>query len=405
MADNKLFYNLSENNAGRFKTDKQNEKVIGLVKPVQGSPSTFGYLISGGQQYGASYVDITNIASKIANTQAQAYSDIAYTTAKQYANDKLKDYAKKSEIKDIKPNGTGSFTVNGAEYTISFNDKGTISVNKYVPTTVSRVEVPTLNATKTETGGGTFYVGYTYNIRLGINFHPETTQSIYAAFDNETRQPFNIKIYNGQSYFYNFDVSEGLSSHTISYNVKDVMSNVTYTTYQGTVTANTSYTASVSTSGEKTFTVIAYDGKTTNSLSKKQTQITAYQTVTPKTIFAYGVAENRILDNSYIVQSYIGSDNKFVFCSSGDYTGTNKPKSVTINEGTPIVIFHKSLGTPTFKQLGAPDTSWKKLRDEHVSGVVNDSAGNGKIYAPAEYVIYQHTHTNDQGTWEITWAK
>lgn len=396
MADNKLFYNVHEINSSAFMFDAKYEKSIGLVKPDPGSHSHFGYIISGHQQYGASYQDIELIA--------KSKADNAYSTAKQYADDKLKDYALKTEItdNDTKPHGTGSFTADGAEYTISFKPSGEISVSKYVAPTVSYVDLSELSANKTETGGGTFYVGYSYTINLGIDV-TSTSQNIEVGFKNDTKQEFDIRINDGSDDLYTYHMPAGLSVSSITYDGARVMSDVAVKTYTGVVKYGISYTASVSTSGEKTFTVFVDDHKTTNSLSKTQKRITASQTINPKTIFAYGDSEYTILSNSYILKSY--TDSGITHASSGDYTGSNKPQSVTIiGGGTPTVIFHKSLGTPTFKQLGAPDTSWKKLRDEHVSGVVNDAAGNGKIGASADYVIYQREHTNGQGTWEITWA-
>lgn len=395
MADNKLFYNVHEINSSAFMFDKNYEKSIGLVKPDPESHSHFGYIISGHQQYGASYQDIELIA--------KSKADNAYSTAKQYTDNQLTNYALKTEItdNDTKPHGTGSFTADGAEYTISFNNDGKISVSKYVAPTVSYVDLTQLSANKTEIGGGTFYVGYSYTINLGIDV-TSTLQNIEVGFKNDTKQEFDIRINDGSDDLYTYHMPAGLLAPSITYDGAPVMSDVAGKTYTGVVKYGISYTASVSTSGEKTFTVFVDDHKTTNSLSKTQPKITASQTINPKTIFAYGDSEYNILRNSYILKSY--TDSGITHSSSGDYTGANKPTSVTINAGDPTVIFHESLGTPTFKQLGAPDTSWKKLRDEHVSGVVNDSAGNGKIDAPAKYVIYQHTHTNGQGTWEITWA-
>lgn len=412
MADNKLFYTVSEGNAESFKDAKKDEKVIGLIRPSQ-STAPFGYFISGGQQYGASYTDIAEIA--------EAKADTAYANAKQYADDtfatnievgrkfndvnnKFSDYALKSEItdNDTKPNGSASFTSDGAKWTISFDDNGKISVNKYVATTVSSVSVPQLSANTTGRGGGKFYVGYNYNVVVGIDV-TSTSQPVTATFKNDTKQAFEVKVWDGSTYCYTYSMPAGLSTPSITFTSTHVMSDVANRTYTGAVAFNTTYTPSVSTSGEKTFTVFVNDGTTTNSSSKRQIQLTASQTVNSKTIFAYGTGENHILVGNYISKSYIDPDGH-VFASSGDYDGAGKPKSVTINAGDPTVIFHKSLGTPTFKQLGAPDTSWTLVRENRVAGIANDITGKEKIEAPADYVIYQHEHTNGQGTWEITWA-
>lgn len=410
MADNKLFYTVSEANAESFKDAKKDEKVIGLIRPSQSS-SPFGYFISGGQQYGASYKDIELIA--------ETKADTAYDTAKQYAdatfatnsavsekfkdvNNKFNDYALKSEITDIKPNGNASFSSDGAKWTISFDDNGKISVDKYVATTVSSVSVPQLLATKTERGGGTFYVGYNYNVVVGIDV-TSTSQPVTATFKNDTKQAFEVKVWDGSTYCYTYSMPAGLSTPSITFTSTHVMSDVANKIYTGAVAFNTTYTPSVSTSGEKTFTVFVNDGTTINSKSNRQIQLSASQTVNSKTIFAYGTRENHILVGNYISKSYIDPDGH-VFASSGDYDGAGKPKSVTINAGDPTVIFHKSLGTPTFKQMNAVDTSWTLVRENRVAGIANDITGKEKIEAPADYVIYQHKHTNGQGTWDITWA-
>lgn len=411
MADNKLFYTVSESNAESFKDAKKDEKVIGLIRPSQSTGSPFGYFISGGQQYGASYADIVLIAD--------AQADNAYVKATQYAdntfatnssvtskftevNNKFNNYALKSEITDIKPNGNASFSSDGAKWTISFDDNGKISVDKYVATTVSSVSVPQLSATKTERGGGKFYVGYNYNVVVGIDV-TSTSQPVTATFKNDTKQAFEVKVWDGSTYCYTYSMPAGLSTPSITFTSTHVMSDVANKTYTGAVAFNTTYSPTVSTNGEKTFTVFVNDGTTINSKSNRQIQLTASQTVNSKTIFAYGNAENHILVGNYISKSYIDPDGH-VFASSGDYDGAGKPKLVTINAGDPTVIFHKSLGTPTFKQLNAVDTSWTLVRENRVAGIANDITGKEKIEAPADYVIYQHTHTNDQGTWDITWA-
>lgn len=413
MADNKLFYTVSENNAESFKDAKKDEKVIGLIRPLQSSDSPFGYFISGGQQYGASYKDIELIA--------ETKADTAYDTAKQYAdatfatnsavsskfsevNNKFNNYALKSEItdNDTKPNGSASFTSDGVKWTISFDDNGKILVDRYVATTVSSVSVPQLSATKTGRGGGTFYVGYQYNVVVGIDV-TSTSQPVTATFKNDTKQAFEVKVWDGSSYCYTYSMPAGLSTPSITFTSTHVMSDVANNTYTGTVAFNTTYSPTVSTSGEKTFTVFVNDGTTIDSKSQRQIQLTASQTVNSKTIFAYGNAENHILVGNYISKSYIDPDGH-VFASSGDYSGASKPTTVTISAGDPTVIFHKSLGTPTFTQMGAVDASWKLDKEKRVAGIANDIAGNGKIEAPADYVIYKHLNTKAEGTWKITWA-
>lgn len=412
MADNKLFYNVAEGNAESFKAAKKDEKVIGLIKPAQNSASTFGYFISGGQQYGASYHDIELIAA--------AKADGAYTTAKDYAdntfakagdvsnkfaevNNKFGNYALKSEItdNDTKPNGTGSFSADGVDYTISFDENGKISVSKYVATTVSSVSVPALSANTTKTGGGRFYVGYSYNVVVGIDV-TSTSQSVTATFKNDTKQAFEVKVYDGSTYCYTYSMPAGLAAPSITFTSSYVMDDVANKTYTGVVAFNKSCTPSVDTTGERTFTVYANDGKTVKSSAKAQSNINASTTVSSKTIFAYGSVLDQVLTgDNYISQSY--TEGGKTFASSADYNDANKPSSVTIIAGTPAVIFHKSLGTPTFKQLGAADAAWTKLREVKVAGVVSNLAGDGKIEAPADYVIYQHTATNAEGTWDITW--
>lgn len=404
---NKLFYTLSKDNASAFINDDVSKSALGIVKP--GTGESFGYFVTYGQQVGASYADL-------ASAEARAYNSAVTYTTNNYAtktsvqevvttfNASLNDYALKSEItdNDTKPNGTGSFSADGVDYTISFDENGTISVSKYVATTVSSVSVPALTATKTTSGGGRFYVGYSYNVVVGIDV-TSTSQSVTATFKNDTKQAFEVKVYDGTSYCYTYSMPAGLANPSITFTSSHVMSDVANKTYTGVVAFNKSYTPSVDTTGEKTFTVYANDGKTVKSSSKAQSNINASTTISSKTIFAYGAALDQVLtDDNYISKSY--TDGGKTFASSADYNDASKPSSVTIiGGGTPVVIFHKSLGTPTFKQLGAADAAWTKLSEVEVAGVANDLAGNGKIEATAYYVIYQHTPTNAEGTWDITW--
>lgn len=293
MADNKLFYNVAEGNAESFKAAKKDEKVIGLIKPAANSASSFGYFISGGQQYGASYHDIELIAA--------AKADGAYTTAKEYAdstfakagevsgkfaevNNKFGDYALKSEItdNDTKPNGTGKFTADGVEYTISFDATGKISVNKYIA--ISNVKIALgSNAQSCFTASGalnaTQYVGSSYNTTLSLTMNANSPRiSAVVSFDNPSSQNFNYTISN--AYFAEAVSGTGSDDSNIyAYlNADDIYSNPSTTSVNcsGTVAWNSTYTKTISatkTQNGDNFYKFTYtfkentDGKTTTSHS------------------------------------------------------------------------------------------------------------------------------------------
>ena len=276
MANNKLFYTVTENNVNAFLKDPNVENSLCLVKP---SGDAFGYIVANGKRYSASATDIADISTDI-------------------VDGKLSYYVTKDELQNIGGCTTvnpdeNSFSVNGVDYTVNIVN-GVLSVNKYVATSISSVSLSTINASKTASGGGTKYVGTSYELTVGIDV-TTTSQTLTINVNNTTGNKYKLAVHDGTSYIIN-DTNFRTTNGNITYDVSNyIMGDVANSTVTGTTTWGTN-THSANTENEKTFSVwLTEEGKTT--LTKKtatQTNISSSVTVKGKLPLAFALNTNLI---------------------------------------------------------------------------------------------------------------
>lgn len=240
-----------------------------------------------------SYVAWLKIAQQIDENFAELQSsiggnpggsvDLSSYVSKTELNETLSDYATKEDLNslDIQSNevkvdtSANSIVADGTKYTINVTDN-VISVSQYVATTISELSLSNINVTKTQKGGGNYYIGTTYTLVCGIDVTSDN-QTLNVQISNPTNNEYKVSVHNGVSYIYQ-DAEYHTDANTITVSGITVMNDVQNSTIVGTVSWG-SKTNTVKTSGEKTFTVyLTEKGKETVSKQIKQTQISASST-------------------------------------------------------------------------------------------------------------------------------
>jgi hypothetical protein len=217
----------------------------------------------------AAYVTAdTALGTRIDNVEA------AYVTA----DNDVKTWVSDNYTTSVNPDAN-SITVSGTKFTFSF-ENNVMSVNQYIATALKSVSLSTINATKTNTGGGNKYIGTSYELTAGIDV-TTTEQTLTINVTNTTANKYKLAVHDGTSYIINdtdFRTTNGNITHDVS---EYIMADVANSTVTGTTTWGTN-THSVNTENEKTFSVwVTEEGKTT--LAKKtatQSNINASVTVT-----------------------------------------------------------------------------------------------------------------------------
>lgn len=329
MADNKLFYNVSEIYADSFKAAKKDEKVIGLVKPTQGSSSTFGYLISGGQQYGASYHDVEMIA--------ETKADGAYNTAKQYADNK---FALKTDV--VNTTGSGAFMADGIEYTVKV-EGGVLSVVKYIKPTIKSVSF-TPDVQASIDSSAVYYVGETYNIAYSMTVPTEGTA--YIEVYNPTDSNFDVTFNDGadQTVIHKtlFTQTSGTSYWTFAYAWVKYPTSVGTGHITGTVNYEGKSTKSKTTNKVSVDFNIVNPDKEGEVASTKNGSIQYSISTTVSCQYPYYIGET--LPNGAITTSNAG----WVVKQHGD-----RPSSMTVPAGKKYYfVIPTVIGTPKFDNAG-----------------------------------------------------
>lgn len=273
-----IFYNVQENLADSFKTNKAGEKVVGFVNPE--NTGDFGYLVAGGKQYGASKTEIVNI---------------------------IKTEAPMPTVNASKNSLEGN---GGAKYTFTFTN-GELSVSKYIATTVSaRTSQVTTQGSKS--GGGAVFLGSTYTMSASISKIPNTAQNdeiIKYTINNPTGNEWAVcGIKTGSTYVFG---GEYTSSTKLSYQ--------TATSYNGDFSIpKTAYLASSQTVSESN-AYIQWTGSKT---------ITA--TVPSKTFTVYVVEKGKTpVSCNVTLSATVDSYSNTVSCSAYWYSATTTITSST----------------------------------------------------------------------------
>lgn len=196
------------------------------------------------------------------------------------------EYATKSELEEIKLNGSdlsvddtaNTIQVNSTKYTLVV-DKNVLSVQQYVPTVLSKVVLGNVSYTATATGGGVKYVGTTYETVCGIKFN-DTTQVITSYISNPKHNKFKIAIHNGLTYVYN-DTSWRTGEETIYLNINHLLNDVSNQTRTGTVSWGI-HTNSTSVTNLRSFTVYLTESNNVSLKTVSQSQISTTQQVIAK---------------------------------------------------------------------------------------------------------------------------
>lgn len=409
-----LFKNVSESNANFYIEDERKSKIIGFVDPVNSSDK-FGYILAGGKQYGASYNDIVKIAKENGGTTIEA------------------DAEKSSFI------GNG-----GVKYTINISD-GKLTVSQYLPTVVSN-KTSSVSVTTSCDGGRTtgnkstnLCVGEKYYYHLKIT--PNENQTLSYTITNTTGNEFvitGIKFNGNNSYAYGGagTISDGVFSfgsdnaahNPVEYR-HDSIPNGSITLNNNNDSERTYRLTTLQSADYLTIGETLTGGNVSKNINLSQKQFTIYVHEKGLNKFTTATLTLNYANNvTYTVNSFqnyyytagditVGASNKITISNTSnsnigmtklaynEHYNNKKPDKFTIeitseSANSPKFLYPKSWGTPTFKQLGATDTTWQ-IKD----GIYSVSTSKGSaFYADYKYAYYDGTlPVGSDGSWDITW--
>lgn len=377
---NKLFYTVTKDNANNFKAENATNPVIGFVAPD--ASEDFGYILVGGNQYGASYSDIEMIAA--------AKADDAYTTAKDYAdntfakagevsgkftevNNKFNDYALKTEV--VNTTGSGSFMADGVEYTVKV-EGGVLSVVQYIKPTIDTVSFTPGVTASIDNSGKTveYYVGESYNIAYSMTV--PTEGQVHIKVYNPTGGNFDVKFNDGtgQQILHKslFTQTEGTSYWTCAYAWTKYPTSVGTGSITGTVNYAANSAKLKQTNKVSVDFNIVNPEKTGEVASTKNGSIQYSISTTVSCQYPYYIGET--LPNGEITTSNAG----WVVKQHGE-----RPSSMTVPAGkTYYLVIPTAVGTPKFDNAGFGVTP--KETDLTINTINGKTLSGNKTYKAYE---------------------
>ena len=132
------------------------------------------------------------------------------------ADNAIKDWVAETYTTTVNPNAN-SITVNGTKFTFSFTNNQ-MSVSEYIVTSLGTLSLSTISSTKTNTGGGNYYLGTTYSLVCGIDV-TSTQQTLTIPVSNSTSNKYKLSVHDGTSYILedaDFRTTNGNVTQTIT---------------------------------------------------------------------------------------------------------------------------------------------------------------------------------------------
>lgn len=322
MANTTLFYNVSPQNAGAFKTSKSADKVIGFVAPDPQNADDFGYLLAGGKQYGAS--------------KAQIEALITSKAGKPTVSDTSATFIDKD----------------GNEISLAVDANGALTLSKY--TAASWDVLTVTDATENHTSQTVEY-GASYTISASTSLGTTNTITYYINPGTETISNRSLTAYLGENAInYALSANSGIV-------VLDTSALRTSETKSGYATAATSISSASN--------LLLVDG--TCNAGERQLNASARTEITSTASLT--VQHRWVQHTADIFVTTAGTPtaaNGETFISGTVTNGTvnyvnvgSKPSSFTATNGAKCYLaFKASWGTPSFTDpSNFTNTAWKKV--------------------------------------------
>lgn len=317
MSDQKIFYNLSQEQVENFKSAEATSGKIGFVQGT--NAQDFGYIVANGKQYGASKEQITSL---VASTAAKVSVDEANSTF---------------------------LDKDGNEITLAVDENGKLSFSKYIAAKWGSLSLTQFSASKTD---ASVEYGSTYTIKASVG--PTSGSCSYSIIPGTETISNRIIVLSSSAFSKSVTPTTDSGSFTIDEYSNAAAAEVSKT---GIATEGTTITCS---SG-----AISVEGKFVGSKVGELTTTANAGAVTATATLT--VKYRWVQHNDEISVSATGtlSGSGLQISSNGTVnyvTGSSKPSSFTCTEGDKCYLLLKnSWGTPKFADPGKfTNDSWKE---------------------------------------------